>query len=65
MAAARLDPNQRARAEGLAREIAASIISGQARTPDRKSAQALPGSTSETRASLSSFSFIPGRDAGQ
>ena len=45
MAAARLDPTQRARAEGLAREIAVSIVSGQARTPDRKSAQALPGST--------------------
>src|SRR5258707_981254 len=45
MAAARLDPNQRARAEGLAREIAVSIVTGQARTPDRKSAQALPGST--------------------
>ncbi len=45
MAAARLDPNQRARAEGLAREIAISIVSGRARTPDRKSAQALPGST--------------------
>ncbi len=40
MTAARLGPNQLSRAEGLARKIAVTIASRQARTPDRKSEQA-------------------------
>lgn len=37
MIAARLGPDQLARAEGLARKIALTIVNGQAHTPDRKS----------------------------
>jgi TPR repeat protein len=44
MIAARLGPNQLARAEGLARKIAGTIVNRQARTPDRKSDQAPLGS---------------------
>ncbi len=40
MIAARLDPNQLTRAEGFARKIAVTIVSHQAREPDRKSDQA-------------------------
>jgi hypothetical protein len=40
MIAARLGPNQLARAEGYARKIAVTIVNAQARTPDRKSDQA-------------------------
>jgi TPR repeat protein len=44
MIAARLGPGQLARAEGYARKITVTIVSGQARTPDRKSDQARLGS---------------------
>jgi len=44
MIAARLGPSQLARAEGYARKIAVTIVSAQARTPDRKSDQARVGS---------------------
>jgi len=55
MAAARLDPNQRARAEGLAREIAVSIVTGQARTRTASLPKRCRARRCETRASLSSF----------
>jgi uncharacterized protein len=41
MIAARLGPNQVARAEGLARKIAVTIVNRQPRTPERKSDEAL------------------------
>jgi TPR repeat protein len=44
MTAGRLGPNQLTRADELARKIAVTIVSRQARTPDRKSDQALLGS---------------------
>jgi hypothetical protein len=44
MTAARLGPNQLARAEELARKIAATIVDRQPHVPDRKSGQALQAS---------------------
>jgi len=44
MTAARLGPNQLSRAKGLAHKIAVTIVTRQARTPDRKADQARLGS---------------------